>query len=143
MAHGFQVTFDSRDPVTHAAFWAAALGYGQQPPPPDFSSWEDWAREFGIPENEWGDTAAIVDPDGDGPRVYFQRVPEPKTAKNRMHLDINIADRSLSPEERLVQLDTEVERLIGLGATRVSSFDEPKGVWTVMLDPEGNEFCVH
>jgi hypothetical protein len=70
-------------------------------------------------------------------------VPEPKTAKNRMHLDINIADRGGTPQERRSQVDAEVERLEGLGATRMSSFDEPEGVWTVMLDPEGNEFCVH
>jgi len=143
MAHGFQVTFDSQDPATHAAFWAEALGYIEQPPPPGYATWEDLAREVGIPEDEWGDSFAIVDPDGDGPRVYFQRVPEPKTAKNRVHLDINIADRSASPEERRSQLDAEVERLTSLGATKVSGHDESKGVWTVMLDPEGNEFCVH
>ena len=143
MAHSFQVTFDSKDPETHAAFWADALGYGLQPPPPGYDSWEDWARALAIPEKEWGDSAAISDPHGDGPRVYFQRVPEPKTAKNRMHLDINIADRSSSPEERRLQLDTEIERLVALGATEVASYDDAKGVWTVMLDPEGNEFCVH
>ena len=135
--------YHSNDPATHAVFWAEALGYGLQPPPPGFASWEDWAREFAIPEEKWGDTAAIVDPDGIGPRLLFLRVPEPKTAKNRMHLDINIADRGGTPQERRSQVDAEVERLEGLGATRMSSFDEPEGVWTVMLDPEGNEFCVH
>ena len=60
-----------------------------------------------------------------------------------MHLDINIADRSSSPEERRVQLNAEVDRLVALGATKVASCDDAKGVWTVMLDPEGNEFCVH
>ena len=143
MAHSFQVTFDSKDPATHSAFWADALGYEEQPPPPDFASWEDWARAFGIPEDEWGDTAAITDPDGSGPRMLFLRVPEPKTAKNRMHLDINITKRGSSPQERRTQVDVEVERLTGLGATKLSAFDEDKGVWTVMLDPEGNEFCVH
>jgi hypothetical protein len=143
MAHTFQVTFDSADPATHSAFWAEALGYGQEPPPPGFASWEDWARDFAIPQEEWGDTAAIVDPDGAGPRMLFLRVPEPKTAKNRMHLDINITDRGSTPEERRIQVDAETERLASLGATKVSSFDESKGVWTVMLDPEGNEFCVH
>ena len=56
----------------HAAFWADALGYDLQPPPPGYDSWKDWARAFAIPEEEWGDSAAIVDPHGDGPRVYFQ-----------------------------------------------------------------------
>jgi hypothetical protein len=143
MVHSFQVTFDSADPTTHSAFWADALGYDQQPPPPGFPSWEDWAREFGIPASEWGDTAAIIDPDGAGPRMLFMRVPEPKTAKNRMHLDINIADRRSTPAERRTQVDAEVDRLLLLGATKVASFDESKGVWTVMLDPEDNEFCVH
>ena len=78
-----------------------------------------------------------------GPRMLFLRVPEPKTAKNRMHLDINIATRGSTPQERRTQVDTEVARLLSLGATKVSSFDEDKGVWTVMLDPEGNKFCVH
>jgi hypothetical protein len=75
--------------------------------------------------------------------MLFLRVPEPKTAKNRMHLDINITKRGSSPQERRTQVDVEVERLTGLGATKLSAFDEDKGVWTVMLDPEGNEFCVH
>jgi hypothetical protein len=143
MAHSFQVTFDSRDPQTHAGFWAEALGYVMQPPPTGFASWEDWAREFEIPEEEWGDTAAIVDSDNSGPRLLFLRVPEPKTAKNRMHLDINVAERGTSSEERRIQIDAEVERLSALGATELSHFDEPAGVWTVMQDPEGNEFCVH
>jgi hypothetical protein len=143
MAHSFQVTFDSANPATHAAFWADALGYDHQPPPPDFASWEDWARSFGIPESEWGDTAAIVDPERSGPRMLFLRVPEPKTAKNRMHLDINITDPDSASAERRTQVDAEVDRLLSLGATKIASFDESKGVWTVMLDPEGNEFCVH
>jgi hypothetical protein len=139
-ADSFQVTFDSSEPTAHAAFWADALGYSQQPPPPDFASWEYRAQAFGIPEDEWGDTAAIIDLEGSGPRMLFLRVPEPKTAKNRMHLDINISKRGATPQERRVHVDVEVERLIVLGATTVGSFDEDKGVWTVMLDPEGNEF---
>ena len=143
MAHSFQVTFDSIDPTIHSAFWADALGYVVQPPPPGFDSWEDLARELGMPEDEMGDMSAIVDPGGSGPRMLFLRVPEPKTAKNRMHLDINIADRDTTPQQRRSQVDAEVDRLVDLGATKVSSFDEAKGVWTVMRDPEGNEFCVH
>ncbi len=143
MAHSFQVTFDSADPATHAAFWAAALGYVHQPPPTGYDSWEDLARELGMSEDEMGDISAIVDPDGRGPRMLFLRVPEPKTAKNRMHLDIDISDRGSDPRQRRADIDVEVERLVGLGATKIASFDEAKGVWTVMLDPEGNEFCVH
>jgi hypothetical protein len=143
MAHSFQVTFDSADPVTHSAFWAEALGYVERPPPPGFDSWEDVARHLELTDEDMSDFSAIIDPDGAGPRMLFLRVPEPKTAKNRMHLDINISDPTAAPQERRERVDVEVERLVTLGARKVASFDEPKGVWTVMLDPEGNEFCVH
>ena len=68
---------------------------------------------------------------GDEPTWLFAKVPEPKTAKNRMHLDLAAPD----PE-------TEIARLVGLGATRVADTDEYGYRWTVMTDPEGNEFCV-
>lgn len=143
MAHSFQVTFDSADPATHAAFWAEALGYVDRPPPPGFDSWEDVARHLELTDDDMGGFATIMDPAEEGPRILFLRVPEPKTAKNRMHLDINISDPTTEPQERRELVDVEVERLVALGATKVASFDEAKGVWTVMLDPEGNEFCVH
>ncbi len=139
----FQVTFDAADPAALAEFWAAALGYVPQPPPEGFDTWEDFARAVGIPEEEWDDIAAIVNPDGGAARLLFLRVPEPKTAKNRMHLDIDVSDRGSSPAERRSAVDAEVARLVALGATRIADFDEAKGVWTVMQDPEGNEFCVH
>ena len=90
MARPIQIVFDAHDPGALARFWADALGYIEQPPPPDFDSWEDWARAMEIPPENWNDAAAIVDPDGEGPRVFIQKVPEGKTAKNRMHLDISI-----------------------------------------------------
>jgi hypothetical protein len=127
MAGGFQVTFGSTDPISHAEFWAESDGYRQQPPP-DFATWEDRARVSGIPGSEWGDTAAIVDPDGAGPRMLFMRAPEPKTAKSRMHLDIDISDHRSSATERRTQVETEVGRLLMLGATKVTSFDESRGV---------------
>ena len=77
----FQVTFDANDPAGLADFWALALGYEIQPPPRGFDSWDDWATGMGIPEENWNDARALVDPTGEGPRIFFQRVPEGKTAK--------------------------------------------------------------
>jgi hypothetical protein len=87
----------------------------------------------------------VVDPDGKGPRIYLQRVPEPKTVKNRVHLDLNISGGPSAGtlEERRARVDAEVERLLGLGATRQRAAEELGQYWVVMQDPEGNEFCVH
>lgn len=85
MATSFQVTFDSADPDKLSAFWAAALGYIEQPPPEGYGDWDTFLTEHGMAD-VIGTASAIVAPDGAGPRVYFQKVPEPKTAKNRMHL---------------------------------------------------------
>ena len=129
MAIGIQVTMDAADPGKLAAFWADALGYVLQPPPPGFESWEDFAVKNNIPFESVNDYSAIIDPEGKGPRFFFQRVPEGKTAKNRLHLDVNAGLEA-------------VDRLVSLGATRVREFNDNKGHWVVMLDPEGNEFCV-
>jgi hypothetical protein len=144
MSHSFQVTFDAINANRLADFWMEALGYQRPPPPPEYETWEAFALDKGIPEEEWGDTDALIDPDGDGPRLYFQTVPEAKTAKNRVHLDINIASRDTDTAQRRVDIDKEVDRLLALGAIRIEDVDvDGLGVWTVMNDPEGNEFCVH
>jgi hypothetical protein len=142
MAHSFQVTFDAANPMAVAEFWAAALGYVVQPPPEGFDSWDAFADAAGIPEEDREHLAAVVDPDGSGPRILFQKVPEGKTVKNRVHLDVNITDPDSSPEEHRTAIDTEVERLLALGATRLDDFSDQTGTWTVMQDIEGNEFCV-
>ena len=149
MGARFQVTFDCADPDAQATFWALALDYVVQPPPPGHESWEAFLAAHGMAER-LGMASAIVDPEGVGPRIFFQRVPEPKTEKNRVHLDLNIAaprrlgsEEHLDPEERQQPVDAAVARLVGLGATRIHSMDEYGDRWTVMLDPEGNEFCVH
>ncbi len=142
MAHSFQVTFDAADPAAVAEFWAAALGYVVQPPPEGYATWDEFADAVGIPEEERGNLSAAIDPDGDGPRLLFQKVPEGKAVKNRVHLDVNVTEHGLSHEERRPIIDEEVGRLIGLGATKLRDFDDPTGVWTVMQDIEGNEFCV-
>lgn len=115
------VTVDGEDALIVARFWAAAL---DRPLDPKSSS--DFAS-IGMVEHR--------DPEGwrlDGePTWLFQRVPERKTAKNRMHVDMAAADR-----------DTEVVRLVGLGATRMADMNEWGYEWTVLQDPEGNELCV-
>ena len=96
-----------------ATFWAQALG-------------------FELDEESNQSLAWISDPSGRTRGIYFQPVPEPKVAKNRLHMD-------LRPE---ISMDEEVERLRGLGATVIGRVDEEDSFWTVMADPEGNEFCV-
>ncbi|MDP9330125.1 MAG: VOC family protein [Actinomycetota bacterium] len=141
MATPIQVVFDCADPSALAPFWAAALGYIEQPPPDGFDSWEDWARETGIPEENWNDAGAVVDPDGVGPRIYFQRVPEGKVLKNRVHLDVNVG-KGLEGDERRAKVEQEAKRLEGLDASTFRRFDERGEFWIVMQDPEGNEFCL-
>ena len=143
MSRSFQVTFDALDTAALAAFWGEALGYVLQPPPDGFDSWDAFADAVGIPEEDRDQLASVVDPDGDGPRILIQKVPESKTAKNRCHLDIVVTNRSMESAERKAAIEAEAERLVALGATRGESFDEAIGTWTVMHDPEGNEFCLH
>ena len=90
-----QVVFDAADPEKLAEFWGLALGYVAEPPPEGFGTWEEFARSAGIAEAEFGDQASRIDPAGEGPRLYFQRVPEGKTAKNRVHLDVHVAGREV------------------------------------------------
>jgi len=143
MATPIQIVIDCADPRRLAEFWATALGYVLQPPPEGFGSWEDFLTERGIPPSEWNSRNAVVDPDERGPRILFQRVPEPKTTKNRFHLDVN-AGGSLGtpPEERRRRVDAEVERLVTAGATRLHVKEELGERWVLLLDPEGNEFDV-
>jgi hypothetical protein len=143
MSHSFQVTFDAADPAALADFWAAALGYITQPPPAGFESWDDWARKMEIPEENWNDARALVDPDGAGPRIFFQLVPEAKKAKNRVHLDVNAGGgHSVDYADRVDAVDRHVDDLIDLGAIKVEVFTQRGEYWVVMRDPEGNEFCV-
>jgi hypothetical protein len=134
---------DCSDPDSLAGFWATALHYVEQPPPDGFDSWEGFLTSIGVPQSEWNSASAVVDPDGIGPRIYFQRVPEPKTVKNRVHLDINAGGGHGTPDDdRRARVDAEIERLRDAGATVVGEKDERGEHWVVMQDPEGNEFCV-
>jgi hypothetical protein len=117
----FQVTFDCAEPERVAQFWCAVLGYVVE---------EDFA-------------AAIRDPTGAGPRLYFQRVPEGKVVKNRVHLDVRVGT-GLVGQERLDALESECARLEELGAVRGQLLvaDEENESCQVMQDIEGNEFCL-
>jgi predicted enzyme related to lactoylglutathione lyase len=107
------VTFDCAEPAVVAGFWSGALGLTIDPG-----------------GNEWIHTIGVNDP-AVTPNWFFLKVPEPKAAKNRMHVDLATDDR-----------DKEVQRLVTLGATRLADKHEFGLRWTVMADPEGNEFCV-
>src|ERR1700744_1781158 len=111
-----QVVCDAAAPEKLAEFWGLALGYVPEPPPEGFASWEEFAGDAGIPEAQWGDMASRVDPAGQGPRLYFQRVPEGKTAKNRVHLDVRVAGREVRGEERKRLVSEHGERLGPAGA---------------------------
>ncbi|NMO93857.1 VOC family protein [Actinomycetospora sp. TBRC 11914] len=140
MARQVQVTFDAAAPGRLAAFWAEVLGYRVQPPPPGFDALAAW----GVPPERHDDASAAIDPDGEGPRLFFQRVPEGKTAKNRVHLDVRAAP-GLAGDERMAALEAECARLVALGAVRLLRVEpEPPliGGNIVLADPEGNEFCL-
>ncbi|MEU6985841.1 VOC family protein [Streptomyces sp. NPDC046324] len=143
MAKEFQVTYDCADPGAQAAFWAEALGYRLAPPPEGFPDWTAALTAWGVPPEHRNDRSAITDPDGKGPRVFFQKVPEGKTVKNRLHLDVRAAP-GLTGQDRMAALEVEATRLEALGAKRLQRLepnDMDEGL-IVMADPEGNEFCL-
>ena len=138
-----QVVFDSRDPASLSKFYADALHYKLQDPPSGSESWADYLRGQGIPEEEWDNASPIVDPTGKGPRIYFQQLDTPKLGKNRIHIDINASDGLSVPlARRKEQVSLEVQRLLKLGASKQQELEEMGEYCVVMLDPEGNEFCV-
>ena len=83
-----QVTFDCAEPERVARFWCGVLGYVVPPPPEGFASWDDFDRS--LPPEHQGSRFACIDPSGVGPRLFFQRVPEGKVVKNRLHLDVRV-----------------------------------------------------
>jgi hypothetical protein len=136
-----QITFDCKEPERVARFWCEVLGYVVPPPPEGFASWEDYDRS--LPPDRQGARFACLDPTGAGPRLFFQRVPEGKVVKNRLHLDVRVA-RGLVGEDRLAVLEAECARLVPLGATRFQLLraDGEDESCLVMQDVEGNEFCL-
>ncbi|MGZ5398711.1 MAG: VOC family protein [Nocardioides sp.] len=137
----FQVTFDCAEPERVARFWCQVLGYVVPPPPPGFESWEEF--DGSLPPEHQGSRFACIDPSGVGPRLFFQRVPEGKVVKNRLHLDVRVGT-GLVGEERLAALEAECARLLPLGAVRVRLLTAEGGDESclTMQDIEGNEFCL-
>ena len=126
MATHWTLGCDAADPHRLAAFWRRALGYVNEP------GYDD------------PDGASIIDPDGKGPAIGFLRVPEPKTSKNRMHIDVRVAGEppwEMAEREQLIR--RKVDELVGAGATEVrEEHGDDHLDHVVMLDPEGNEFCI-
>jgi Glyoxalase-like domain len=143
----FQLVIDCANPDRLARFWAAALGYELAPPPTGFATWDDYYRDLGVPEEDLGGGAdRISDPRGHGPSIWFQVVPDTKTGKNRLHLDLHASGARADPiETRRQRVDAEAGRLVGLGATTVGVlFQEGLDHYAVaMKDPEGNEFDIN
>ena len=149
MAATLQITIDCTDPGILVPFWVEAIGYVVEPTPSGLPTWNEHWRSIGVPEHEIPadrDAAdSIVDPAGVGPRIWFQQVPEAKSVKNRLHLDIKVSGgREVPLDLRRERVFAEAQRLVGLGARqlRVLEADGLDHVAVVLQDPAGNEFCV-
>lgn len=141
MPRSFQVVIDCADPERMAEFWAAALGYAVEPPPDGRASWREFQQAKGFPEAEIAEFAAVSDPDGG--RVCFLGVPEGKTGKNRLHLDIRATEPGDSLARKAERVDALVERLCARGGSVLRTGRERGQYFVTMADVEGNEFCVH
>lgn len=152
MSRQLQVTFDARDPGALSCFWRDVLGYVHPGPPgvhlPEgadpLAAWDEFLARVGVPEDQRNTSSALEDPEGRGPRLFFQQVPEDKAGKNRVHLDVRAAP-GLQGDARMAALETECARLLALGATRLRRVEpEPplSAGFIVLADPEGNEFCL-
>ena len=123
MSRHIQVTFDAHDPRALSSFWCEVLGYVHPGPPgvdlpanaDALAAWDEFLERIGVPEDQRNSRSAIEDPDGHGPRLFFQQVPADKVNKNRVHLDVRAAP-GLEGEERMVALEAERDRLVALGA---------------------------
>lgn len=147
MAARFQLVIDCADPEPLARFWAAALHYELEPPPSGFATWDAYWLDMGVPEDDLGGGVdSIVDPDGHGPRIWFQVVPDRKSVKNRLHVDISAGGgRAVPIETRRERVDAEAARLVALGAVLLGPLDSGglDHYAVAMRDPEGNEFDVN
>jgi hypothetical protein len=141
MSVGFQVTFDASNPERLGRFWGAVLGYVEQPPPAGFESWDAFLDSIEIPPDQRDSMYSVVDPEGARPRLLFQKVPEGKTAKNRVHLDVNVG-AGYPPGDRTSVVRKRADEIVALGATELRTAEENGEYWIVLQDVEGNEFCV-
>lgn len=150
MENSWQLVIDCTDPRTMVEFWSQAMHYIPEPPPTPHTTWREYWQAMGVPDNELppgvGDVPeSLIDPQGRGPRWWFQQVPESKSIKNRLHVDLLVGGgRSIPFEKRKITVNSEAERLVALGATIRSVMDLPEmdHFAVCMADPEGNEFDV-
>jgi len=145
----WQLTIDCWEPQVLVPFWVQLLGYVPAPAPDGHDNWNDWYRSLGVPAQELDlesdGTDRIVDPHGRGPRIWFQWVPEEKSIKNRLHIDVFVGGGRDDPiDVRRDRVEARVVELEALGAGVVERHDEPlEGHYhVIMADPEGNEFCL-
>jgi hypothetical protein len=138
MAVRVDLTMDCANPTRLVEFWKLALGYEDEPPPAPFATRQEWLEQFDLSEDDTDDAAWLHDPAGIGPRLSLLQVPEPKVAKNRLHMDVRVAGTG-SADRRWARISEAVDRLTAAGATTLR---EDPGHHVVMADPEGNEFCV-
>ncbi len=147
MSVRYQIVIDAKDSERLARFWVAALGYILEPPPEGYASWRDYYEHLGVKGADLDiGPDSIVDPRGEGPRIWFHQVPEEKVVKNRLHFDIRASgERSLPWSSRRAKVEDEVSRMEQLGAQRLETdSDAEHDRYAVgMVDPEGNEFDVH
>ncbi|NHA67336.1 VOC family protein [Phycicoccus flavus] len=139
-----QVVIDCADPASLVSFWAEALaprGYAVPAPPGGFADWPAFLLAQGVPGERWNDASAL---EAEGqPRIFLQRVDEPKTGKNRVHVDLlGGGGPSVPLDTQRERVAAEVARLEALGATRLAEHTDLGVHWVTMQDPEGNEFCV-
>jgi hypothetical protein len=132
------LTLDCSKPAALAEFWKAAAGYVDEPAPAPFTSRQEWLAQYEDEFDDGMDAAWLHDPSGVAPRLSLLQVPEPKIAKNRLHLDLRVSGQG-TPDQRWSRISDEVTRLGALGAVVLLEF---AGHHVVMADPEGNEFCV-
>jgi catechol 2,3-dioxygenase-like lactoylglutathione lyase family enzyme len=142
MAIPIDVTIDCREPERLARFWRELLGYVDRPVPAGYASWEEYDTAAGVLETELDAGSAAVDPAGRGPRLFFQRVPEPKVAKNRLHLDVHVSDGQPDQAAARKAVQEHAKRAEGLGATVIRTNPDEEDFYMVLVDPEGNEFCL-
>ena len=146
MTTKWTITIDCADPALVARFWCTALGYVDADPPKGWDSWEAFLTDQNVPADEWNDGASITDPTGILPALSFLKVPEPRTAKNRLHLDLQVSGGRAEPQHlREQRIRATAESLLTAGATLVREVPVDNTttldhLW--MHDPEGNDFCV-
>jgi hypothetical protein len=149
---GIQIVIDCADPARLVPFWGLVLDYVPSPPPTGFETWNDSYRSVGVPDEELDltrdATDRLMDPAQVGPPIWFQPVPEGKTVKNRLHLDVFIGRDEQGVKspyaERRSRVRAKADQLIDAGASELRVEDSPEyeRFFVTLADPEGNEFCL-